>query len=382
MANYYNTKTHGYAAQLHRVDRRWRPCVTVSRISCRCMSARRRLALSAPTRRPGISRATCRSRAVTRPTACSTRTTRTRGWTSGALFGDCRTVASRRTPIQCTYRAAMVPRHVRGNDEWNDNMGSLFSRRPDITTELHLPAGPDGRDRAGQFNFATNRRTARRSATVFPPNYKPSSKLSQIQVVGRTCSGCRAVLNVAVAAGSVSKRSTIRARTRRTTSAPTPVTTVNGVGVGQAPRLVGLRSRGPDLGQLRVKAEVRTTAIRPVRRRSRRSSKPNSADRARSSCADLFEGLPCPELHRSFGCRDRLHLCTNQLYVRCSRLLRCALLPNPAYYSGGYNQGLTSVGNPDLNPEKSTSLHLRRGVSADARTSRSRSTPTTPRSRT
>jgi iron complex outermembrane receptor protein len=71
------------------------------------------------------------------------------------------------------------------------------------------------------------------------------------------------------------------------------------------------------------------------------------------------KGFRIPSFSESFALPTTGYVSSNIVCTNAAYTAFCAAhASNPAYYSGGYNYGLTSQGNPDLKPEKATSYTL------------------------
>ena len=138
--------------------------------------------------------------------------------------------------------------------------------------------------------------------------------------------------------------------------------TLNGVGVQGSRNIWSLSYEvsAPILETLRVKAsgsyDHYSTGQKAFSPKFEAEFKPIQQLKVRGTWS---RGFRAPNFNESFqlpatGYSNGVITCSNAIFTAfCA-----AHASNPAYYSGGYSPGLTSVGNPNLKPEKSTSYTL------------------------
>ena len=269
-----------------------------------------------------------------------------------------------------TYRAAGGASGTFGaNDEWNYNVGATASRVDlDINQRNYIYLkGLINAIGTGTYNFANqaaNSQTVRDQ--VFLPNDKTAtSKLWQVQgAIGRDLFRLPGgMLNATV--GAQYRHESLNNPSANPANDLDPYAryyTVNGVGVQGARNIwsVSYEVAAPIIEQLRVKAsgsyDHYSTGQKAFSPKFEAEFQPIREIKLRGTWS---RGFRAPNFNESFqlpatGYTSSQINCTSATFTAfCA-----AHASNPAYYSGGYAPGLTSVGNPNLKPEKSTSYTL------------------------
>jgi len=269
-----------------------------------------------------------------------------------------------------TYRVAAGASGTFGAaDEWNYNVGATASRVDlDVTNVDYIYLeGLINAIGTGLYNF--NDQTANTQAAidqVFPVNSRTSSsKLWQVQgAIGRDLFQLPGgMLNVAV--GGQFRHEALN---NPSANAPNDVNpyaryyTINAVGVKGARDIWSLSYEiaAPIVDQFRVKAsgsyDHYSTGQSAFSPKFEAEFQPISEVKLRGTWS---RGFRAPNFNESFQLPSTGYTganidCTNPTFTAfCA-----AHASNAAYYSGGYSIGLTSAGNPNLDPEKSTAYTL------------------------
>jgi iron complex outermembrane receptor protein len=254
-------------------------------------------------------------------------------------------------------------------DEWNYNVGATASRVDlDIRQRDYIYLkGLINAIGTGAYNFRDQTANSQTVLDqVFLPNDKTAtSKLWQVQAaIGRDLFRLPGGMLNATVGGQI-RHEALNNPSANPANDIDPYDryyTINGVGVKGSRDIWSLSYEvaAPIIEQLRVKAsgsydhystgqsafspkfEAEFTPIRELKLRGTWS-----------------RGFRAPNFNESFqlpatGYTSSQIVCTNPTFAAfCA-----AHATNPAYYQGGYSPGLTSVGNPTLSPEKSTSYTL------------------------
>jgi iron complex outermembrane receptor protein len=217
----------------------------------------------------------------------------------------------------------------------------------------------------GTYNFADqSQNTLAQTQGVFKPNYNRSvSKLTQIQA-----SLDKDLFNLPGGALNVAVTGQYRYEAIHNPSANAPNNTdpyaryygINAVGVDGTRHVWsgGYEISAPVLDVLNLKAmgsyDSYSTGKSRFSPKFEATFKPIKEVKFR---ATYGKGFRIPSFSESFALPTTGYV--NQT-INCASATFTAFCAahasNPAYYSGGYSYGLTSSGNPNLNPEKSTSF--------------------------
>jgi iron complex outermembrane receptor protein len=267
-----------------------------------------------------------------------------------------------------TYRA-MVGASGTFGDGWNYNVGATASRVDlDIVNRNYVfLQGLIHAIGTGTYNFVNQAANTQAAIDqVFPEQSKTStSKLWQVQgALGRDLFRLPGGdLNVAV--GGQYRHEALDNPSANPANDIDPYAryySINGVGVKGARDIWSLSYEvaAPILDQLRVKAsgsyDHYSTGQKAFSPKFEAELQPIREFKLRGTWS---RGFRAPNFNESFalpatGYSSSTINCSNPTFAAfCA-----AHASNPSYYAGGYSPGLTSSGNPNLDPEKSTSYTL------------------------
>jgi iron complex outermembrane receptor protein len=254
-------------------------------------------------------------------------------------------------------------------DEWNYNIGATASRVDlDIMNRDYIfLEGLINAIGTGTYNFVDQAANSQAAIDlVFPDQDKTaSSKLWQVQgAIGRDLFQLPGgMLNVAVG-GQIRHE----ALNNPSSNAPNDINpyaryyTINGVGVKGNRDIWSLSYEiaAPIVDQLRVKAsgsyDHYSTGQSAFSPKFEAEFQPITEVKLRGTWS---RGFRAPNFNESFQLPSTGYTGANIVCTDPTFTAFCAAhASNPAYYSGGYSIGLTSSGNPDLDPEKSTAYTL------------------------